>query len=290
MYATCPRQYEYDKVWGVETPEESRRYLDRGLVYHGVIEDVCHIVADNPGMDDAEIRAAARQRVDERWDEETSRSEYVSDAQYVYDRDVTRAGIAAYFADVGITHVRNSIGTEEWLECSRGGAYLVGRADNIVRTDEGVCVIDYKGSLRNLISSPSAEDIPAHRAGDEYIAGKLKSVFQAATYIEGAKNLSAYDAGMDVEFTFYGLLASTNRERHIDGIQVDVEGAERDVGGIYRAYEDEIWALIQETYQGIVAGEYEPTRWDDITEHACEECAYNGMCGEYLAEAVQIHE
>lgn len=290
VYATCPRQYEYDAVWDVETPEESRRYLDRGLVYHGVIEDVCEEVADNPGLDDEAIRSFARQRTADRWADQTSRSEYASDAQYAYDQDVVHAAIASYFADEGITHVRNSIGTEQWLECERDGVYLSGRADNIVRTDDGLHVIDYKGSLNGIVSWQSADDIPAHHAEEEYAASILKSVFQAATYIEGAKTLPAYEPGMDVEFTFYALLYDKTRERHVDGLQVDVDGYGRAVGDIYRNYKDDIWAIISDAYQGICEAAYEPRRWEDIREHACGDCEYQAMCGDYLAAEVQLHE
>ena len=290
VYATCPRQYEYDKVWDVETPEESRRYLDRGLVYHGVIEDACEEVAESSELSDEEIRNFARRRTLERWNRQTSRSEYVSDAQYAYDRDVVLAAIASYFADDGIDHVRNSIGTEENLHCNRNDAYLEGRADNIVRTEDGLHVIDYKGSLNGIVSWYSADDIPGHRDGEEYAADILKSVFQAAIYIEGAKNLPEYEPGMDVEFTFYSLLYEKTRERHVDGIQVDVRGRGREVGDIYREYEEDIWALIEETYRGITNADYEPVRFEDIREHACEDCEYGAMCGDYLAEEVRFHE
>lgn len=290
VYATCPRQYEYDKIWDVATPEESRRYLDRGLVYHGVIEDTCEEVADDPDLSDEEIRNFARQRTVERWDRQTSRSEYVSDAQYAYDQEVVLAAIASYFADEGIEHVRNSIGTELDLECERNDVHLKGRADNVVRTDDGLHVIDYKGSLNGIVSWQSAGDIPAHREGDEYVANILKSVFQAAIYIEGAKNLPSYEPGMDLEFTFYSLLYEKTREGHVDGIQVDVRGRGREVGSIYREYEDDIWALIEEMYRGIVDGDYEPVRFEDIREHACKDCEYYHMCGDYLGEEVRFHD
>lgn len=290
VYATCPRQYEYDKVWDVNTPEASRRYLDRGLVYHGVIEDTCQEVAETPDLSDEAIREFARKRTTDRWERQTSRAEYVSDAQYAYDQDLVRAAVASYFADEGIGHVRNSIGTERDVTCDRNGMYLKGRADNIVRTDEGFHVLDYKGSLNGIVSWQSAGDLPAHRAGEEYAADILKSVFQAAIYIEGAKNLPEYESGMDVNFTFYSLLYEKTRERHVDGIQVDVRGYGRDVGDIYRNYEDDIWAIIEETYRGIVDGEYEPVRFGDIRAHACEDCEYSAMCSEYLAEEVRFDE
>lgn len=290
VYATCPRQYEYDKVWAVETPEASRRYLDRGLVYHGVIEDVCEAVADDPTMTDEDIRALALERVDTRWRDETDRREYASDAQYAYDRDLTAAAIDAFFEHDGIEHARNSVAIEKWLQCERDGVHLRGRADNIIRTDDGLRVVDYKGSFNDIVSSYTADRIAAHRDGEEYAAGILKSVFQAATYIEGAKGLDVYEPGMDVEFTFYGLLNNKSRERSLDGIQVSVRGYGRDVGAIYREHEAVIWALIRDCYEGILAENYEPDRFEAIREHACDECDYRAMCADYLGAEVRVDE
>lgn len=286
-YATCPRQYEYDYVWAVETPAASRRYLDRGQVYHKAIEDTCEAVAEDPTLTDHEIRTYARERTLERWASETDRDEYVSDAQYAHDRDLVLAGIESYFATEGIAHARASIGTELWLDCQRNDIALSGRADNVVRTDDGLHVIDYKGSLNGIVTWQSIDDVTEHQTGEAYAPDRLKSVFQAATYIEGAKNLDAYEAGMDVEFTFYGLLADKTREPHVDGIQVDATGKARPVGDLYRAYETEIWTLIADCYTGIQNRDYEPARFEEIREEACEDCNYRGMCADYLGAEVQ---
>lgn len=286
-YATCPRQYEYDYVWDVETPEVSRRYFDRGQVYHKAIEDTCEAVDDEPGLTDDEIRAVARERTAARWESETDRDEYVSDAQYAYDESLVHSGVEAYFDGEGVDHVRQSVGTEIWLECERDGVVLSGRADNLVRTDDGLLVIDYKGSLNGIVSWQSIDDVAAHRTGEEYAPGRLKSVFQAACYIEGAKNHPAYEPEMDVEFTFYGILASTDTEHHVDGLRVDVDGRGRDVGDVYRTNEDEIWALIADCWAGIQAEAHAPERFEEIREETCSACDYRAMCGDYLGAEVQ---
>lgn len=290
-YATCPRQYEYDKEWTVESPEESRRYLDRGLAYHGAIEDTCAWVGDQPDSPtDDEIQAFAHEAIERRWADGTDRDEYTSDAQYAYDRQVAVAGVDAYFAEVGLEHARNSVEQEGWLTCDRGDVHLHGRVDNIVRTDEGLQIIDYKGSLSGIVSGRSHEKIEAHHAGEEYQADILKSVFQAAAYIEGAKATAHYEPGMEIEFTFYGVLSSVDRTPGPDGISVEVTGTPRDVGWIYEAHEDTIWSLIEDCYTGIVDGEFAPDPWEEIREHACGDCPYQGMCGDYVGAEVRLDD
>lgn len=290
-YGTCPRQYEYDKVWDVETPEESRRYMDRGLIYHAAIEETCDTVrARDDDPSDDEIKQVALETVEQKWAAKAKRSEYQSDAQFEYDRALTVSAIDSFFDADGPTHARHSVATEKTVTCDRDGRHLKGRVDNIVRTEDGLHIYDYKGSFSGIISTYSAASIPAHREGEEYIAGKLKSLFQAAIYIEGAKNLAVYEPGMDVQFSFYALMTNKDRQGSPDGLQVSVSGYPRDVTGIYHDYHDDIWALIGECYDGIIAERYEPTRFEQIREEVCDECEYRAMCGDYLASEVRIDE
>jgi len=291
IYAACPRQYQYDKDWRVNSPEESRRYLDRGLAYHAAIEDVCRVVSERAGqVSDEWIQQRAMDAIEARWQEMSERREYVSDAQYAYDHDLAAAAVQDYFENDGLEHARHSLDQEVWLECDHGDVHLLGRADNIVRTDYGLQVIDYKGKLDGIISGASQGKLVSHAKGDEYAADVLKSVFQAATYIEGAKATEYFEPGMSVEFTFYGLLQSPERTRHLDGIQVSVSGRSRDVGWLYAEYEDTIWGLIEAAYEGILTSSYEPEPWDLIREHACEDCGYRAMCGDYLGAEVGVGE
>lgn len=291
VYATCPRQYEYDKVWDVNTPEESRRYLDRGLVYHDAIEETCAAVADTAeAWSDEEIRHLGRETIETLWDAQTDRSEYSSDAQYRYDRQLTISAIESYFETDGCIHARNSLAREVWIESERDGVHIRGRADHIVETERGLQIIDYKGSFNGIVSGQSREGIEAHHEGEAYNADILGSVFQAAAYIEGVKNSQWYEAGMDIEFTYYALMDDTERTPGLDGIEVAVSGRPRDVGWIYDAHEEAIWALIEDCYAGITAGRYRPEPWDEIRENACEDCAYQSMCGEYIGAEVGFDE
>ena len=290
-YGTCPRRYEYDRVWDVETPEESRRYLDRGLIYHAAIENTCDAVRDaDRDLSDDEIHRMAMDAVETEWEDQAKRSEYQSDAQLEYDRALTCSAIDSFFETDGLEHARRSVATEVTVTCDREGRQFTGRADNIVRTDDGLHVYDYKGSFGGIISWRSADSIPLHRDGEEFIAGKLKSLFQAAIYIEGAKNLDVYEPGMDVQFSFYALLKNKTRRGHPDGLQVSASGYPREVTDIYEAHRDDIWALVEACYDGIVSERYEPTRFEQIREHECSDCEYRAMCGDYLGTEVRIDE
>lgn len=290
-YATCPRQYEYEYVWRVETPEESRRYLDRGLAYHAVVERTCDDVRDATGRyGDAEIRQLARSHLATEWRDRIDRSEYHSDAQYEYDRALVASAIDSFFEDDGLVHARNSLRTEQTVTLDRDGRHYLGRVDHIVRTDDGLHVYDYKGSLSGIVSGYWAPKIPGHRSGEEFIADYLKDLFQAAIYVEGAKALDVYEPGMAVEFSFYGLLDSKTRTGSPDGLQVAVSGKSRDVTWIYEKYRDDIWALVEACYDGITAEQYEPVRFDEIREHACDDCEYRAMCADYLNAEVRIDD
>lgn len=290
-YGTCPRQYEYDKVWRVETPDESRRYLDRGLIYHAAIEETCNAVrASTDTMSDDDIRQFALEAVNQEWNDRAKRSEYQSDAQFAYDHALTVSAVESFFETDGIEHARNSVATEETVTCEHEGRRLKGRVDNIVRTDEGLHVYDYKGSFGNIISSWSSDSIPEHLDGEEFIPGKLKSLFQAAIYIEGAKNLDVYEPGMEVGFSFYALMKNKSRTGHPDGLQVSASGYPREVTDVYEEYHDDIWTLVERCYDGIIEEQFEPARFEEIQEDVCGDCDYRAMCGDYLSAEVRIDE
>jgi len=135
-YTRCSRQYEYKHNLSVENPNQTRRYLDRGLALHGTIEYVCETVT---GESDEEIRTLALDAFADEWDSRMSRTEYATAAHYEYDKQLARAAIVAYFSTgPGLDHVRGSVLTEVELECERDGVSLHGYADNVVRTDDGL--------------------------------------------------------------------------------------------------------------------------------------------------------
>lgn len=290
VYAACPRRYQYEKEWEIGSPEQTRRYMDRGLALHGAIEDTCDRVRSEPDLTDEAIQQVATDAVETRWERHADRDEYASEAHFDFDRRLCEAAIEDYFDDAGLGHARNSVATEAWLECRHEDVALRGRVDNVVRTDEGLRIIDYKSSLRGIISSGSKDAVTEHHDGEEHQPQRVKSMFQAAAYIEGVKDLPAYEPGMDIEFTYYGLLQHKETEGALEGLQVSVSGRGRDVGWIYESNYDAVWELIREYYEAIRAETYEPQRMELIRENACDDCTYRAMCPDYLAGEVSVHE
>lgn len=293
-YACCPRQYEFEKVWDVSSPEETRRYLDRGLALHETIEEVCEYVREegSASLSDDDIRTVAIEQFETTWENRTSRKEYYSDAHYRFDGEQSRSAIEHYFGEdaPGIDHARNSVANELWVSFELDGVALHGRVDNVVRTAEGFLVIDYKSSFGGIVSSYSADAVEEHLAEDDHHPRRVKSMFQAATYLEGLKAHDVYEPGLDVEFTYYALLDDTAIDPGVDGVSVSVTGRSRDVTEIYVEYHDTVWELISHCHDGIVSERYEPEPWSLIQENACEDCSYRRMCPDYVAEEVRLVE
>jgi putative RecB family exonuclease len=287
-YAACPRQYEYGYVQDVNTPDRTELYLNQGSMYHEVIEDVCE--ATSPGDAAETIHERAMETFAAKWDEHTVRDDYESAAHREYQRRENRAAIEAFFTPDGgdgIEHARRSVATECWVECERDGRALHGKADNVIRTDDELHVFDYKRNTRGVLSSGTAEYLADHRAGEAHEPKRVRNAFQTATYVEGVKNEPFYEEGMDVRFSFYGLLNRTSFESAPSGYDVSVRGWSRETTEIYRAHHDTIWALVRAAHDGITGESYEPEPFDLINEEACPDCDYREMCADRLSAEVR---
>ncbi|SEW01337.1 PD-(D/E)XK nuclease family protein [Halobacterium jilantaiense] len=287
-YATCPRQYDYGYVQDVNTPDRTELYLNQGTIYHETIEDVC----DETDRDDAPetIHERAMRVFDAKWAEHSTAEDYESDAHQAYQRAENRAGIAAFFdpdGGDGIEHARRSVATEVWVECECDGVRLHGKADNVVRTDEGLHIFDYKRNVRGVLTPWTAQYLADHRDGDAHEPKRVRNAFQTATYVEGVKNEAFYEADMEVRFSFYGLLHDTDFTSTPDGYEVSASGKERETTELYEEHYDTIWALIREAHDGITSERYEPAFFELITEEACPDCDYREMCADRLSTEVQ---
>jgi putative RecB family exonuclease len=287
-YATCPRQYDYGYEQDINTPERTELYLNQGIIYHETIEDVC----DATGPDDTPeaIHERAMDIFAAKWAEHSNPDDYESDAHREYQRRENRAGIKAFFdpdGGDGIAHARQSVATECWVECERDGRGLHGKADNVLRTGEGLHVVDYKRSIRGVLSDGTAEYLAEHRAGEAHEPKRIRNAFQTAAYIEGVKNEPFYEDGMDVRFSFYGLLNRTTFDSTPTGYEVSARGYPRETTEIYEEHYDTIWALIREAHDGITGDSYEPEPFELINEEACPDCEYRAMCADRLASEVR---
>jgi len=286
-YVECPRRYEYQYDQRIEPLPDGERYKNRGIVYHQTIASVCNETDEEKG--EAEIYERARKCFKESWSRECSPDDYKTRSHYEYDRKLTRTGIETYFENgPGIKHARNSVGTEITVETEYKRTNVSGRVDNVVRTDEGLLLVDYKGSLSNIITGRTVEKLKEHLENKTYRPKLVKSAIQAAVYLEGIRETDLFEEGMNVSFLYYGILhdhepVSTNK-----GIVPDVSGSGRDVTNLCMDNHGTIWQLIREAYQGILTWDFEPNPWSDIYQSACGDCPYMEMCPDYLGEEVKI--
>lgn len=283
-YEKCQRLYEFKYDWDVNVSGRMERYFERGNVLHNSIEDVCEQVDADPALTDEEIRDLALDRVDYHWTDRMDRSEYYSDAEFEEDHLATRARIEAFFDDgPGYDHARNSIETEKYVSFERNGQEYHGYIDNIVRTDDGLNLVDYKtGSVKPPFSR---EYVRGHLDGD-YRPDRVKPAVQAALYLEAIKTSDLYTPGMDLEFVFYELRKSRGQEitREPGEITVTIEGNARPVADGYRDQQDDVWELIEQCADAITAETYSPEPFDEIYENTCESCEYRSICPEYIDE------
>ncbi len=287
-YATCRRLYDYRYVQDVNTPVRSELYLNQGTIYHETIEDVCDATDrdDEPEV----IYDRAIRTFDAKWDEHSTPDDYESDAHQEYQRRENRAAVEAFFdpdGGDGIEHARRSIATECWVECEVDGRGLHGKADNVIQTDDCLHIFDYKRNTRGVLSSGTAEYLGEHLDGEAHEPKRVRNAFQTATYIEGVKNEPFYEDGMDVRFSFYGLLNSTSFESTPNGYEISVRGYPRETTAIYNEHYDTIWALIRDAHDGITNNAFDPEPFELISEEACPECDYREMCADRLSTEVQ---
>jgi len=287
-YATCPRLYDHRYVQDVTAPDRTELYLNQGTVYHETIEDVCE--ATDRGDDPADIHDRAMRIFDAKWDEHSTSDDYESAAHQEYQRAENRAAIESFFAPdggVGINHARRSIATECWVECEVDGRGLHGKADNVIRTDDGLHIFDYKRKTRGMLSDGTAEYLGDHLDGEAHEPKRVRNAIQTAAYIEGVKNEPFYEDGMEVRFSFYGLLNSTSFESTPTGYDVSARGWSRETTEIYDDHYDTIWALIRDAHDGITSETFEPEPFDLINEEACPDCDYREMCADRLSTEVR---
>ena len=287
-YATCPRLYDYRYVQNVNAPDRTELYLNQGTIYHETIEDVCE---ETNREDPADvIHERALEIFGAKWEEHSDPADYESAAHQEYQRTENRAAIASFFdpdGGDGIKHARRSVATECWVECEVDGRGLHGKADNVIRTDDGLHIFDYKRKTHGMLSERTAEYLQDHLDGEAHEPKRVRNAFQTATYIEGMKNEPFYEDGMEVRFSFYGLLNSTSFESTPSGYDVSARGWTRETTEIYEDHYETIWALIRAAHDGITNEAYEPEPFDLINEEACSDCDYREMCSDRLSTEVR---
>ena len=293
---TCPRQFEFDYVHNLEGEDRTdmQRYFDRGRVLDTALQKT----ADTVTMEtDAEtVQQLARENFVDEWETTTALKNYPSPASYEYDRRLAAAAVEDYIDPQtdgdGIGHLQRSVGTEvhlEWTDDELGAMH--GYADNIVRTQDGFLIIDYKASYSGRrFPNKSGSDLESQLDGSGLYPSRLKKWLQIAMYWAGLKEHELYSPGDEIQFIFYGLIGSKSRTPTDDGYTVEVSGKEWDMTGLYEEYQDELWTYISDSIAGIDEEAFDPTgeTWGLIQEEACGDCDYQPACGDYLAEEVRF--
>lgn len=295
-YLTCPRQFEYDYEHELERDQtfDSDRYINRGDVLDTTLQQVADEVT--PDTDAETVQRLAQEAFAEHWDSLTERRDYPSPQSYEYDRQVSRAAIAHYVDPEtdgdGIRHLQYSAGTEvhlEWTDDDLGRMH--GYADNIVRTDDGLLIIDYKASFSSSsFPNKNGSDLTNQIDGENHYPRRLKKWLQLGMYWTGLTHHDLYNMGDTIQFIFYGLINDRERTPTAEGYTVTVSGRPWDMTDLYRRQEEEIQTLVETAVTGIRNGGRDPSGddWELIRDNACDDCSYRSACGDYITEEVQF--
>lgn len=295
-YLTCPRQYEFNyehELAGQDRPE-LERYFNRGMVLDTALQRTADEVDTNTDPD--QIRERARKHFEDCWDEMTELETYPSPASQAYDRQLSKAAIEAYLNPAtdgdGIKHLQRSVGTEvhlEWVDEEFGPMH--GYADNVVQTDDGLLIIDYKASYSGRrFPNKNGSDLSKQIAGKKHYPKRLKKWLQIEMYCTGIKAHELYTEGDEIRFLFYGLIDSKDRTPTPDGYTVSVDGKGWEMTDLYQDNLEKFRQLVERSVEGIRSAAFDPTgdRWELIKDEACEDCDFRQACGDVIAEEVRF--
>lgn len=286
-YQQCPRLYEFKYHQDITTPDRTERYLIQGNAFHEVVERTCESVTRETPAES--VHARAMELFPDIWAAQVVPDEFASRAQQEYYRRQTLAALTAYFDETdgaGIDHARYSVAVEARLAGELNGIPVRGYVDNILQTETGVHLLDYKRSRRGIISSRTADRLPEHLAGDAYEPGRVKSAIQATLYRHLVRESDICDPEDEVTFSYYVYLYDDEFEPGADGYTISVSGKEYDVTDLCSEYSETILDLIEASATGIRAESFEPAPWPLIREDTCDDCDYRQMCPNYLASEV----
>lgn len=279
-YLKCQRMYRYRYVRNVTVDEEARA-LDFGRALHNTIEETCDHLRGSGTDSDGAIRSFAEDAFCRQWEIEVSPDSYRTRAHYENDKQLAREAIEHFFdAGPGIDHVRRSAATELRIEFERNGVSYSGYIDNVLRTADGLELVDYKKSGVDPPVSSRKNYIELQDEG-EYRPQRVKNAIQAVLYMEGIKQTEYYESGETVSFT-YQPLAEATVDRKGRGITFEFDTEPVRVGNQIRENSQTLWRIIETAVDGIRENAFEPIPFEEIEDEQCDRCQYQQMCSAYL--------
>jgi putative RecB family exonuclease len=271
--------YEYER--GVTTAEQTRA-LEIGRALHETIRETCDHVRNGDGFTDHDIRSVATEEFERQWDIEVARESYRTKAHYEDDRRLARESITHFFEDgAGVDHARQSVAAEIRVEFERNGVAYSGYIDNVLRTDEGLELIDYKKSTIAPPVSSRKNYIELQDEG-EYRPQRVKNAIQAVLYMNGIKETEYYEPGDEVAFTYQPLAEATiDRKGAKISFEFDTEpiSVEADI----RENSQTVWRIIERAVEEIRNEAFDPAPFGEIKDDQCDRCRFRTMCSEYLS-------
>jgi putative RecB family exonuclease len=279
--------YQYQYKRNVTTDSETRA-LDFGRALHETIRETCDRIRGDGTYSDEELRAIANEAFQRQWQSEVDQRSYRTEQHYEDDRKIAGKAIEHFFDEgPGVDHARRSLVAEQPVAFERNGIKYNGKVDNVLETETGLELVDYKKSDIDEPVTPWGNYIEEQN-GDGYRPGRVKHAIQAALYIEGIKETEYYEQGDTIAFTFQPLAETTvNRIGQTSTINLDIESisVEEDI----RENSEVLWEIIENAVEGIQTDSFEPAPFEDIVNKQCDRCPFQSMCSAYLnAEEVRL--
>jgi putative RecB family exonuclease len=280
-YLKCQQKHRYEYKRGVD-PEQDTTALEFGRALHETIDKTCKEARTASELSDEEIQDLATEIFPREWESEVSRDSYQTDSHYQDDKRKAKTAIDQFFGQgPGVDHTRRSVATEEYVEFERNGVRYGGHIDNILKTDDGLELVDYKKSDISPPVTSQGNYIEEHH-NDGYRPQRVKHAIQAELYIEGVKESEYYMAGDVVEFTFQAVADDLSIVRKGSTVRADPDFKSRSVAEDIQANREILWELIEDIVAGIRNSRHEPVPFREIRDEHCDTCPYQSMCSIYL--------
>lgn len=279
-YLKCQRMYRYKYERSV-TADEDTKALEFGRALHETIRETCDRVRDGGSRTDEEIQALAKEVFQRQWQSEVDRDSYRTEAHYEDDRELARRAIEQFFDQgPGVDHARRSVAAEQPVAFERNGVSYGGHVDNILETEDGLELVDYKKSDIDEPVSSRKNYIQLQSDG-EYRPRRVKHAIQAVMYMEGIRETEYYEPGDDIAFT-YQPLAEAVVDRKGQTMTVDFDFEPVSVDEEIRENSQTLWNIIEDAVEGIQASAFDPVPYEEIEDEQCDRCSFQPMCTTYL--------